>query len=494
MTLIRNRRGVACIGRRRAAAFASALTLLTAGLNGTAGAAAQAAIGCGTVVTESTRLTSDVGPCPGMGIIIAASNITVDLNGHTVTGNPRARGSGLDQGGVVLRQVRKVNLTNGTVRGFDAGVVIDGGGDNTVTRIKAIDNVNYRVVTGRNATRPDVNPDAAAPCDLGDGIAVVDSVGNALSNNTVAGNGPFSGIALVGRSSLNVVSNNRVRDNDLLNRPPGGDKTMCGGQPGELGPTGRLVQGVGVRVEGPGAQHNLVSSNQIARSALAGVMVTAFRNAFPQNNNGFNKILNNTITQTGLRTRPVQNFFDEYHSSGIFLHNAGTTEVTLSYGNTIAGNTSSDNVGGGIEVVGPVPGSGEVGVGGNTIVGNVVNNNVLTGIILAEGTVKTTVSGNKAHGNGRDKALIAQLNAQQPFVVWVGVDGADNNPGCASNVWSANLFGTVNQSCVRANGGMGKVIGPGAPAAGQAARLSTPLGAQRAHPLLQRGGPQGAGG
>lgn len=491
MTLTRTQRSASCLGRT-AAALALALSLLTAGLDGTAGAAAQAAVGCGAVVTENTKLTGDVGPCPGMGIIIAASNVTVDLNGHTVTGNPRARGSGLDQGGVVLRRVRRVNLTNGTVRGFDAGVVIDGGGDNTVTRIKAIDNVNYRVVTGRNATLPDVNPDAAAPCDLGDGIAVVGSVGNALSNNTVAGNGPFSGIALVGRSSFNVVSNNLVRDNDLLNRPPGGDKTMCGGQPGELGPTGRLVQGVGVRIEGPGAQHNLVSNNQIPRSALAGVMVTAFRNAFPQTNNGFNKILNNTITQTGLRTRPVQNFFDEYHSSGIFLHNAGTTEVTLSYGNTIAGNTSSDNVGGGIEVVGPFPGSGEVGVGGNTIVGNVVNNNVLTGIILAEGTVDTTVSGNKAHGNGRDKALIAQLNAQQPFVVWVGVDGADNNPGCASNVWSANQFGTVNQKCVKANGGTGKVIGPGA--AGQTARLSALSGSLRGDLLLQRGGPQGVGG
>lgn len=129
-------------------------------------------------------------------------------------------------------------------------------------------------------------------------------------------------------------------------------------------------------------------------------------------------------------------------------------------------------------------------MGGNTIVGNVVNNNVLTGIILAEGTVETTVSGNKAHGNGRDKALIAQ----QPFVVWVGVDGADLNPGCASNVWSANRFGTVNQRCVKASGGAGKVVGPGPTAAGMAARLSTPPGPQRGHLLLQRGGPQGAGG
>ncbi len=416
------------------------------------------------MLVPGTKLVADVGPCRGKGLIIAASNITVDLNGHTVAGDPGARGSGLDQGGVVLRRVRGVTLTNGTVRGFDAGVVIDGGGDNTVTRVKAVDNVNYRVITGRNALPP-ADPDPGLPCDLGDGIAVVGSSGNTLRNNTVVANGPYSGVALVGRSERNVVSNNRVWDNDLLNRPPGGDRTVCGGFVGQLGPLGRLVQAVGVRIEGPGAQQNVVSSNQIERSALAGVMVTAFPKAFPLANNGFNQILNNSITQTGLRTRDVQNSYDGYHSSGIFLHNSGTTAVSLSYGNTIAGNTTSNNYGGGIEVVGTFPGSGEVGAGGNTIVRNVANDNLLDGISLGEGTVKTTVAGNEAHGNGRDKALIAQLNAQDPYVVWTGADGADLNSGCADNVWLANQFGTVNQRCVKANGGTGKVISPGRPSA-----------------------------
>jgi hypothetical protein len=142
------------------------------------------------------------------------------------------------------------------------------------------------------------------------------------------------------------------------------------------------------------------------------------------------------------------------------LHNSGTTEVSLSYGNTVAGNNSSHNFGGGIEIVGPFPGSGEVGVGGNTIVANVANNNVLTGILLNEGVTDHVVSGNKAHGNGRDKALIAQLNAQDPYVVWVAADAADNNYRCDANVWSGNQFGTANQQCVRAKGGTGKVVGP----------------------------------
>ncbi|MGI9022839.1 MAG: NosD domain-containing protein [Acidimicrobiales bacterium] len=446
-----------------AAAVALALLMLSTGLVDTAAAAPLA---CGTVITKTTVLTANVGPCPGTGLVIAADNITVDLNGHRVSGNPQARGSGPDQAGVVLRQVRGVTLRNGTVRGFDAGVLIAGGGRNTVIDIRAVDNVNYRVVTGRNS-QPSDDPGTPS-CDLGDGIAVLASNGNRLSNNTVVGNGPYSGVALIEQSNRNTVVDNDVTDNDLLNRPPGGGQTVCGGQPGELGPLGRLVQGVGVRIEGPGAQHNVVAGNRIVRSALAGVMVTAFRNAFPQANNGFNQIVGNTISKTGLRTREVQNFFDEYHSSGILLHNAGTTEVSLSYGNTVAGNNTSDNVGGGIEILGPFPGSGEVGVGGNTIAGNVANNNVLTGILVNEGVTDHILSGNKAHGNGLDKALIAQLNAQDPFIVWVAADAADNNYRCDANVWSGNQFGTVNQQCVKAGGGTGKVVGPvpTAPAAG----------------------------
>ena len=469
--------------RKAAAALAVALSMVTTGLVGTA--AAAPALGCGSVITKTTKLTANIGPCPGVGLIIAADNITVDLNGHRVSGNPQARGSGPDQAGVVLRQVRGVTLRNGTVRGFDAGVLIGGGRLNTVKNVRAVNNVNYRVVTGRNATDLD-----APSCDLGDGIAVLGSNDNTLSNNTLIGNGPFSGVALIDQSNRNTVANNEVADNDILNRPPAGGETVCGGQVGELGPTGRLVQDVGVRIEGPGAKHNMVVRNHIVRSALAGVMVTAFRNAFPQANNGFNQIVGNSISQTGLRTRVVQDFYDEYHSSGILLHNAGTTAVTLSYGNTVAGNNTSDNFGGGIEIIGPFPGSGEVGVGGNTIVGNVANNNRLTGILLNEGVTEHVVSGNEAHGNALDEAFIAHLNAQDPYVVWVAADAADNNYRCDANVWSGNQFGTVNQRCVKANGGTGKVVGPVPPApapplAASASLASRPHGGDR---LLSRGG------
>ncbi|MDQ6948808.1 MAG: right-handed parallel beta-helix repeat-containing protein [Actinomycetota bacterium] len=302
------------------------------------------------------------------------------------------------------------------------------------------------------------------------------------------GNGPYSAIALIEQSAGNTVAQNEVADNDILNQHASEGATVCGGLAGEVGEAGKLTQDVGVRIEGPGANHNTVSGNHIVRSALAGVMVTAFRNAFPETNNGFNQIMGNSIFQTGLRTREVQDFFDDYHSSGIFLHNSGTTEVSLSYGNTIAGNISSDNVGGGIEVVGTYPGSGEVGVGGNTITRNVTNNNRLTGILLAEGVTDHILTGNQGHGNGLDKAFIAHLNAQDPFLLWVAADAADDNYHCDANAWSGNQFGTVNQKCVKANGGTGQVVGPVPAASAPIASASVASRPQGDDHLPGRGG------
>jgi parallel beta-helix repeat protein len=440
------------------AAVAVAVLLLTTVLSGTSSAAGRV-VRCGAVITRSTTLAADVGPCPGGGIIVAGNDITVDLNGHEVSGNPKVRVSP-DKAGVLLRDVSGVTLKNGTVEFFDAGVAIMGGTKNTVRRVKAQDNVNYRLVTGRDALPQDVDPKDGPFCDLGDGITISDSSRNVVKRNVLDGNGPYSGVSLVGRSSGNVVSHNRIRDNDLLNQPPSGvEGTICGGL-AEIGPLGRWVQDVGVRIEGPGAQHNVVERNQIRRSALAGVMVTAFVIESGMNN-GFNLIHKNSIAQTGLRTHElVGPSADGYRSSGIVLHNSGSSAVSVSYGNTISGNNSSHNFGAGIEVTGPFPGSGEVGKGGNTIVRNVANDNFLDGIHLAEGTVFTTVARNTAHRNGLDKALIAKVTGGDPYSVWDGVDGADNSVHCDHNHWSHNSFGTVNQECVATGGNRNRASGP----------------------------------
>lgn len=60
--------------------------------------AGAAEIGCGAVITQSTTLHQDVGPCPGLGLIVAADDITLDLNGYRVFGDPQVRNHRTSQG------------------------------------------------------------------------------------------------------------------------------------------------------------------------------------------------------------------------------------------------------------------------------------------------------------------------------------------------------------------------------------------------------------
>jgi hypothetical protein len=73
---------------RRSLASATSMLLLSVGLVvGGAGPVLAANVACGQTITVSTVLDGDVGPC-ATGITIGASNVTFDLNGHTITGNP----------------------------------------------------------------------------------------------------------------------------------------------------------------------------------------------------------------------------------------------------------------------------------------------------------------------------------------------------------------------------------------------------------------------
>lgn len=402
---------------------------------------------CGSVITHSTILTNNVGPCPADGLIIGASNITLNLNGHTVSGATLAMESTgpAEQVGINLTNVSGVTVLNGTVTGFDAGVSITGGSGNTVTQIKAHDNIND-VAVNNNQTS----------CNFGDGITTDNSNNNRIINNTAVHNGPFSGISLVDASGSNLVAGNRVADNNVPNLFPNGKNGPCGpfapfgGGP----PTGRAIQDTGIRVEGPGATNNRIIDNHVSNSAIVGISVNGNichppGGNQPQPANNGNSILGNTVTSTGATnaTQPPTingqpNPLFDSDSNGIAVLQQGPLGVVTCPANdiTIVGNNSSGNFKDGIFV-------SSISTG-NTVNANTVNNNKRDGITLDgpfnrgplsfPGAHNNTLIGNSGHGNTR-------------------VDGVDFNPACDSNRWVANRFGTVNQPCVAAQGGTGTV-------------------------------------
>ena len=275
-------------GRARVAAVAATSLMGSLVLVGPAEAAH---VGCGTVITQDTTLHGNVGPCTGGGIIIETDGITLNLNGHAVFGTTEP-GEGA---GILLRDVRGVTVHSGTVARFDGGVVIEGGGYNSVGRITARDNV------GRSSSHP------AAPATLyGDGIAVQSSTHNRIVDNHTFGNGPFSGIGLYEMTdgdhpttpgtpnSDNLVRNNRVEDNVACRPGPFCDNDGIRIEP-EVGPrnvidnnvvTGNGLDGISLfgRTHGNRVTNNVVEANGFNGAVQGdGIRVFGFRNLIADN-------------------------------------------------------------------------------------------------------------------------------------------------------------------------------------------------------------------
>lgn len=331
--------------RRATAALSATAGLLAAGLAMTAAPASAAHVVCGQLITASITLDSDVGPCPGDGLVVTASNVTVDLGGKRVFA---ANGAG-DNAGIRLTGQTGVTVTGGTVEGFDAGVAIEGGSGNTVRGLTAQNNVNDFL--GR-------------PCLLGDGIGILDSSDNLVAGNQVLNNGPFGGVSVVGDSDRNVIRDNVASGNNIVGQSPGG----CGNS----------RQDEGIRIEGPGADANRVENNRVEKSLLAGIGLHGFvcGAANPAGNTAPNQgtvVVGNVVSGTA----------GTGNASGInFLEQGPAGIVCASFGNTVEGNSSTGNEGDGIFVANSSH--------DNVISRNVVNGNGFSGLFLNDPAFNNT--------------------------------------------------------------------------------------------------------
>jgi hypothetical protein len=167
-----------------------ALGTLTLG----AGPALAQPLQCGDTVAQDTTLTNDLLDCHGDGLIIGADGITLDLNGHTISGQIISGGLP-DQVGIENAGHDDVTITNGTVTFFAGGGV--------------------HLVPGPNGERVDRNRVDHLTMDFFGSFGILlegGGSGNRFTANTV--NRPnFIGIGLFGTaaaSSGNVVSGNSI--------------------------------------------------------------------------------------------------------------------------------------------------------------------------------------------------------------------------------------------------------------------------------------------
>ena len=85
-------------------------------------AQSDSSIECGSSLTESVTLDHDIGPCPQGALEVVGDDVTIDLNGHTITGS--GGGTGVLITTPADGTAVNVSVTNGSVSGFGIGVGI----------------------------------------------------------------------------------------------------------------------------------------------------------------------------------------------------------------------------------------------------------------------------------------------------------------------------------------------------------------------------------
>jgi parallel beta-helix repeat protein len=249
-------------------------------------AAAQsppAGLQCGDTITVDTVLDRDLTGCPSNGIVIGADNITLDLNGHTISGDgkplrrcPRRQPCDL---GVFNDRHDGVTVRNGSLHGFAVGVLIGGVRGNRLVELSSSRNQYFGYViadSSRSVIRGSSGNDNPLPD--GDGLGVFGSHDLRIVNNSFRRNGQL-GIHIEDSSKNLVKGNVFVRNGDFgilmeadRNRLRGNRSTRDGVAGIEVGPgSWNVIAGNRIHGSGEGIGIDKGHGNVVARNVVVGV-------------------------------------------------------------------------------------------------------------------------------------------------------------------------------------------------------------------------------
>ena len=188
-------------------------------------APASGALECGDGVSKDRKLTKNL-TCPASttALTITADKVTLDLNGHTISGG------GMDSYGVLVDGVNRATVTNGTIRSFDYGVrAIDSSKltlSNLDVRNAPVNGVRIQQVNGATLTKNDIrnsggdnvnvhqaddievrnNHLVAGGLNMIDGSGYV-AAGNRIIETNGVGIGARAGIGITDATDMQVTGN-----------------------------------------------------------------------------------------------------------------------------------------------------------------------------------------------------------------------------------------------------------------------------------------------
>ena len=373
----------------------------------------ESAVSCGQVITQSVRLTNDLLNCAVNGLVVGASGITIDLDGHTIDGI--GGGAGVLNAG----SHDMVTIMNGTISEFDVGVQLNagaddgiasslvllsnevagvqvGGGDGTIVRDTEVtgNGTGILVLAGSAGT---VIAGATVSGSLLDGIRLDGATGTRIENAAVGGSSEL-GLA-ISASTGSIVADSTFTANsgggigiELASHDTRLETNLITGS-GSTGIAildsdgtqliGNTVQQSGsVAVDLSAANDGVIQGNDLRFNADGLALFDSSGNLIELNNTSAN-------SSTGIEIEGAS--FDNVVRLNLATGNAGDgisspTAVSAGSGNLFEANTASSNGGDGIFVA-----------AGHTVTANTVNFNDGWGILAEPGSIDG--GGNQAVGN-----------------------------------------------------------------------------------------------
>jgi parallel beta-helix repeat protein len=337
---------------------------------GAAGGPARAQIACNDLVTASITLAADLN-CPGTnGLRAGADGITINLGGHTISGDTTGGTIGVSVSGH-----SRVKVTNGIITGFEFGTYFSGAPTGSMTGLVVRANSYGSDIYASPGVK--ISGNLFAPTGTG---MFIQSDETTVSGNTVVG-GTQNGIFIYFASGVTVTKNtvtaggtgitdwgvdSVISSNTVSANTNSGVVSINSGS--EI--TKNTFQGnqqYGIYLSG--ANGITVSSNTVVGNQADGIYVDADSNTLSRN-----KLSANT-------------------GNGIFISSD-------SDGNLITTNTATGNTANGIDSENA---SASTGFQKNTATAN-----LLKGIAAASGV--TDLGGNKASNNGDPEQCSAGIS------------------------------------------------------------------------------------
>jgi parallel beta-helix repeat protein len=162
---------------------------------------------CGQVITQNVILTSNLNCAESDGLIVGASDIVVDLNGHTISGpDVDSDTQTSSKVGIMIPNMNNVVVQDGTIEGFQAGILMTGSQNVEVKGIVAKNNQIGLFSTGASI----VNAHLSIIMNNQIGIAGHSTQQSTIENNILFQN-TLAGVTLV-NSDNSVITLNSITE------------------------------------------------------------------------------------------------------------------------------------------------------------------------------------------------------------------------------------------------------------------------------------------